>query len=106
MTSTVFTRGAEWSAATLYDGWGDEVTDKQIEALGGLVTDRFQELAEDTSVYWYPQTSEVIGDVDDDVTTEQLETWREQAFAEVWSGVTDESDDADVCAKVAEALGN
>ena len=84
-TSTVFTRGSAWSASELYDGWGSEATDEQVTALGVLVVERFHTLAQDTSVSWFPKTSEVIGDVDDDVTVEQLETWREQALAEVWA---------------------
>jgi len=103
-TSTVFTRGSAWSASELYDGWGSEATDEQVTALGVLVVERFHTLAQDTSVSWFPKTSEVIGDVDDDVTVEQLEAWREQALAEVWAAVIDESDDADLCAEVAEAL--
>lgn len=103
MANTVFTRGSEWSEATLFDGWGD-VTSDQAEALAGLVCDRFQELAKDTSVYWQPQTSEVIGNVDDDVTTEQLETWRKAALDELGACVTDESDNGDLCARVAAAL--
>ena len=117
MTSTVFSRGSKWSASNLYDGWGDNITEEQIEALGDLVCDRFQELAgaAGSSAYWTPNTSEVIGNVygqDTDehskwerpcgTTNEQLEGWREQAFSEVWAAVIGESNDADLCAKVAE----
>jgi len=102
MTSTVFTRGSAWSTAELHDGWGGEATDEQVAALAALVVGRFHTLAQDTSVSWFPKTSEVIGDIDDDVTVEQLEEWREQALAEVWAAVTDESNDAELCAAVAD----
>jgi len=102
MTSTVFTRGSAWRVAELHDVWGDNVTDEQVAALGKLVVERFHTLAQDTSVSWFPTTSEVIGDVDDDVTTEHLEEWREQALEEVWAAVVGESADADLCAEVAD----
>lgn len=120
MTSTVFTRGAEWSEATLSDGWGETTTDEQAEALGALVVEQFEQLAHATgsTVFWQPATSEVIGTVigtggdmwrearDDggETTDADMEQWREAAFAAVWACVVDESDDADLCAKVAEAL--
>ena len=121
MTSTVFTRGAQWSASRLYDGWGDNVTVAQAQALGDLVVQRFDELAHNagSTVFWQPATSEVIGEVvgtgpdmwrevreDGGATTpELLNEWREQATAEVWAAVIGESDDAELSAKVAEALG-
>lgn len=117
MTSTVFARGAQWSAATLYDGWGDDVTDEQASELGNLVVQRFDELARaaGSTVFWQPATSEVIGEVvgtgpdmwrearDDDgeTTTEPMDDWRERAIAEVWAAVIGESDDAELYAKVA-----
>ena len=119
MTSTVFSRGSKWSEATLSDGWGD-VTDEQSAALAGLVVERFEQLAHatDSTVFWQPQTSEVIGEVvgdgddkgsevrDDggETTQEDMEQWRKAAFAAVWDAVIGESDDAEMCARVAEAL--
>jgi hypothetical protein len=122
MTGTVFTRGARWSAAALYDGWGDNVTDEQAKALGDLAVERFDNLARasGSTVFWQPATSEVIGEVvgsgpdmwqevrDDggQTTPELMEEWREQATAEVWAAVIGDSDDAELCAKVAEVLGD
>jgi len=116
MTSTVFTRGSQWSEATLFDGWGD-IADEQVEALSALVVRRFDELAYESgsTVFWQPVTSEVIGEVmgtgpdmwkevredGGETTPELMEEWREQATAEVWAAVTDESDDADLCTQVA-----
>ena len=120
MTSLVFARGNKWSGSTFFDGWRETTTDEQAEALGALVVERFEALARaaGSTVFWQPATAEVIGEVvgtgpdmwqevrDDggETTTEQLETWREQATGEVWACVLGESDDADLCAKVAEAL--
>ena len=117
MTSTVFARGAQWSVNSLYDGWGDNVTDEQVQALGGLVVQRFDELAHEagSTVFWQPATSEVIGEVvgtgpdmwrevrDDggETTPEMMDAWRDQAQGKVWAAVIGESDDAELCAKVA-----
>ena len=120
MTSTVFTRGSQWSANSLHDGWGENVTDDQAQALGDLVVQRFDELAHNagSTVFWQPATSEVIGEVvgtgpdmwkevredGGETTPELLAEWREQATAEVWAAVIGESDDAELCAKVAAIL--
>lgn len=92
MTTTVLTRGSEWSASTLHDGWGD-VTDTQVKQLSCLVCSRFEELAKDAGylVSWFPFISEVRGDVDlnahDDTEGCVLDDIREQATQDVWEAV-------------------
>lgn len=103
MTSTQFTCGAVWGTSSLYDGWGDNATAEQAEALGDLVVSRFDELAKRTgsTVFWQPATSEVIGEVlgegpnmwkekrkdGKETTDEQMTEWREQATSEVWAAL-------------------
>jgi hypothetical protein len=106
-TQTVFARGSEWSDTALYDGWGDNVTQEQAKALGNLVVERFEELAAkagDSSIYWQPATSEVIGEVYGETTHEHgmwdpinpidadLDDLRNQAVEEVWAaGIGEDS---------------
>ena len=102
-TTIVLTRGSDWGTNRVYDTsvWGPEVTNEQADELAQLCLDRFQKLAAETSAYWLPQTSEVIGYANETVTTEQLEKWREQAIEEVWQAVLGESDDAELSRQVA-----
>jgi hypothetical protein len=97
-TNAVFARGSEWSAVSLNDGWGD-VTPEQADALSDLVIERFEELAAeagDASIFWQPQTSEVLCHVHGQDTDEHskwdpinpidadLDDLRDQAIQEVW----------------------
>ena len=102
-TTIVLTRGSDWGTNRIFDAavWGYDVTNEQADALGQLCLDRFQALAAETSAYWQPQTSEVIGNVGEAVTDEQLEEWREQAIEEVWQAVLGDSDDAELSRQVA-----
>lgn len=101
MTSIILTRGSKWSQAEL-DGWGADTSDEQATELSDLVRIRFHALAAEAGcgAYWTPQTSEVVGTTEDDVTTEQLEAWRDQATQEVWEAVLGESDDDELMRKV------
>lgn len=93
MTTTVLARGSEWSAHTLHDGWGDNVTDEQIAKLGKLVVSRFEELAENAgcAVSWFPSLSEVHGDIELDVYDDTgecvLDDIRERATQDIWQAV-------------------
>ena len=87
-TRTVAARGCAWCETCLYDGWG-EGTDEEIRELGGRVVARFEELAQAAGVNaaWFPKLSEVHcdqGDPDAD-----MDAFREQAFAEVWSALVE-----------------
>lgn len=96
MTRTIYARGHLWSGDTLYDGWGDNVDNDQVTALGNLVVERFHELCEkhgDPSIYWTPQTSEVTYEVKHSTwkpvykLDTNIEDLAEQALEEVWNAV-------------------
>lgn len=103
MTSkTVFARGCQWCSNCLHDGWGEGLTDDQIDSLADLVVKRFEELCAasgDPSISWHPRTSEVIGECygetggghhwSDPVNpiNADLDELREQATQEVWEAL-------------------
>jgi hypothetical protein len=96
MTTTILTRGVEWSSSTLHDRWGDNVTDEQVTELGKLVVSRFEKLTEaewGVSVHWLPSTSEVRGPVaantvfNDIYLNNPLDGIRGRATSDVWRAV-------------------
>ena len=91
MTTIVLERGSDWGTTRLYGDWGEGADEATEKMLGGLVVDRFEELAADIddSIRWYPSLSEVHGDVNDRDAEADLTTLRDQAFDEVWTDWTD-----------------
>lgn len=90
-TTTVLTRGSDWSEITLNDGWGecgDERADecKTYEMLGAKVSNRFDDLCEERGIhaYWYPYTSEVIGNINQNIEEGLLDELRVKARTEIW----------------------
>jgi hypothetical protein len=119
MTTAVFTRGSGWGISALYDDWGDNITPEQGEALGDLVAERFEELcaeAGDSSIYWQPSTSEVLGEVYGENTDEHgmwdpthdveidLVALRNQANNEVWDALVCEEEDLPMTDRVRDIL--
>lgn len=75
MTTTVLTRGSDWGIFAnhgVYANWGEcgEGADENAtyKMLGDMVVARFEELCDENDIdaRWYPHTSEVIGDIDQD----------------------------------------
>lgn len=92
MTTRVVARGSDWSADTLYDGWGETPPD-QVGTLARRVVSRFEELTAEAGfvVWWEPEFGEVYSDqwvnFEDADTLAEL---RDQARDEVWAGVVSE----------------
>lgn len=102
MTTTVKARGHDWSQAYLADGWGPETTNEQVTELCVLVLARFHKLSAEhgCGAYWIPQTSEVVGDVNEEMDPYVLDIWREDAIDAVWSAVIGESNDNELIEQV------
>ena len=92
MTTTVLTRGSNWGVFAnhgVYANWGEcgegADVDATYEMLGDRVVDRFHELADERGInaHWSPGTSEVIGDVGQDIDDGLLDQLRKQAAAQI-----------------------
>lgn len=87
MTSTILARGSKWSINELADGWGEETPDEWVTSLIEMVVDEFhnqcQHLGIDAS--WHPNTSEVIGRVNQKWSESNLDEIRERAIDHVWN---------------------
>jgi len=101
-------QGSGWSIDALADGWGPDTSDETVTELVALVIERFDALCAAASIdaYWTPSTSEVIGtygqdipltldDFGDNPLHDQVDTFREQALAEVWAAVCGEAETED-----------
>ena len=91
-TSVVLARGSDWSAATLGDGWGPDTPDAEVTDLCIKAVEGFQEQCGGRGIaaYWFPHTSEVIGDADQDIPDGLLDMLREQAVEGVWQEFVDD----------------
>jgi len=98
MTTTVIARGSDWGIFAnhgVYANWGDIDGDANYDAtykmLGDMVVARFEELCREKNIHasWTPYTSEVIGDIDQDLEDGILDELRQQASNEIWQKWTD-----------------
>lgn len=87
-TRHVAARGSKWSVATLNDGWGD-ITDKQITKCVELVVHEFHHIAEQhgSSANWTPATAQVTAYITEDIASETLEEWQQEAIGYTWAAV-------------------
>lgn len=102
MTTTVLARGSDWGIFAnhgVYANWGEcgdgADFDKTYKMLGDLVIDRFHALCAENDIHavWSPYTSEVIGDIDQNLDEKfpedsdgngVLDQLRIQAAEEIW----------------------
>jgi hypothetical protein len=87
----IVTQGSPWGEAALHTGWGVGTPDETICELCCLVVARFHNLAATAGMDlgWTPHTAEVTIPIDQDCDPEQAESWRDQAWCEVWDAMVD-----------------
>lgn len=93
MTTTVIARGSDWGIFGnhgVFANWGDcgdgANEDATYKMLGNMVVARFEELCRDEDIHasWNPYTSEVIGNINQDIEDGKLDELRDQATEEIW----------------------
>jgi hypothetical protein len=92
MADTVWARGYDWSKIALYDGWGDGVTEDELDELASEVIRLFEKTAlrQGYPCAWFPTMSEVLGEaggapIPESNDEDLLAEWREEAKETVWA---------------------